>query len=113
VVHEPLVDLMVCTKKFYFGPILVEDVEYYNICMAVVQCNEEAASLISEEVSIGFIDGHEDKVSAGIVGFLRDILHRVVKAVGNLKWHGSWSGLSDFDSLALLIHVSHIRFCGD
>ncbi len=42
---EPLIDLAVCTKKFFFGPILdgnglicigVEDVECYNICMATV-----------------------------------------------------------------------------
>jgi hypothetical protein len=61
------------------------------------------ACLIGKEVAIDFIDGHEDKVSAGIVGFLRDILHRVIEAVGNLKWHGCWSGLSGLDSLALLV----------
>ncbi len=42
---EPLVDLTVCIKKFFFGPILdgnrsnrigVEDVEYYNICVTAV-----------------------------------------------------------------------------
>ncbi len=69
--------------------------------------------MIGEEVATDFVDGHEDEVSAGIVGFLRDILHRVIKDVGNLKWHGCWSGLSELDSLALLIHVSYFRFCGD
>ncbi len=91
----------------------VKDVEYYNICMDTVGCDREAACLISEEVAIDLVDGHEDKVSAGIVGFLRDILRRVIKDVGNLKWHGYWSGLSGLDSLALLIHVSHFGFCGD
>jgi hypothetical protein len=81
--------------------------------MAAVRCNGEAAYLIGEEVAIDFIDGHEDKVSAVVVGFLRDILHRVVKAVGNLNWHGCWNGLSGSDSLALLVHVSHFRICGD
>ncbi len=71
------------------------------------------ACLIGEEVAIDFIDGHEEEVSAGIVGFLRDILHRVIKAVGDLKWHGCWCGQSGLDSLALLVHVSHFRFCGD
>ncbi len=42
--------------------------------------------MVGEEVAIDFVDGHEDKVSAGM-GFLTDILHRVVKDVGNLKWH--------------------------
>jgi hypothetical protein len=69
--------------------------------------------LICEEVAIDFVDGYENKVSAGVVGFLRDILHRVVGDVGNLKWHGCWSGLSALDSLVLLIHVSHLGFCGD
>ncbi len=69
--------------------------------------------MIGEEVAIDFIDGHEDKVSAGVAGFLRDILHRVVKAFENLKWHGCWSRLSGSDSLALLVHVSNFGFCGD
>jgi hypothetical protein len=69
--------------------------------------------LISEEVAIDFIDGYEDKVSAGILRFLRDILYRVVKAVRNLKWLGCWSGLSGSDSLALLVHVFYFGFCGD
>jgi hypothetical protein len=68
---------------------------------------------MGEEVAIDFVDGHEDEVPVGIVGFLRDILHGVIKAVRNLKWHGCWSGLSGLDSLALLIHVSHFGFCGD
>jgi hypothetical protein len=68
---------------------------------------------MGEEVAIDFVDGHEDEVRVGIVGFLRDILHGVIKAVRNLKWHGCWSRLSRLDSLALLIHVSHFGFCGD
>jgi hypothetical protein len=52
------------------------------------------ACLIGEEVVINFVDGHEDKVLASVVGFLRDILHGVIKVVSNLKWHGCWSGLS-------------------
>jgi hypothetical protein len=69
--------------------------------------------LTGEEAAIDLIDGHEEEVSAGIVGFLRDILHKAVEAVGNLKWLGCWSGLSGLDSLALLVHVSHFGFCGD
>jgi hypothetical protein len=44
--------------------------------------------VIGEEVAIDFVGGHEDKVSSSVVGFLRDFLHRVIKDVGNLKWHG-------------------------
>jgi hypothetical protein len=69
--------------------------------------------LIDEEVAIDFVDGHEDKMHAGIVGFLRDILHRIIEDVRNLKWRGCWSGLSGSDSLGLLIHVSNFGFCGD
>jgi hypothetical protein len=43
--------------------------------VAAVGCDREAACLIGEEDAIDFIDGHEDKVSAVIVGFLMDILH--------------------------------------
>jgi hypothetical protein len=71
------------------------------------------ACLIGEEVAIDFVDGHEDEVHAGIVGFLRDICHGVIKAVRNLKRHGCWSELSGSDSFALLIHVSYFGFCGD
>ncbi len=39
--------------------------------------------MIGEEVAIDFVDGHKDKVSAGVVGFLRGILHRVVKMLGS------------------------------
>jgi hypothetical protein len=46
--------------------------------------------LIGEGVAIDFVDGHKDEVSAGVVGFMRDILHRVVKDVENLKWHSCW-----------------------
>ena len=80
--------------------------------MATVGCDQEAACLISEEVAIDFVDGNENKVSAGVVGFLRDILHRVIKDAGSLKWHCCWSGLSGLDSLALLSHVSLFGFCG-
>ncbi len=66
---------------------------------------------MGEEVATYFIDGHEDKMSAGIVEFLIDIFHRVVKAVGNLKWLGCWSGVSGLDSLALLVHEYHFGFC--
>jgi hypothetical protein len=119
---DPLVDLALCTKKFFFGVILngngsnrvgVEDVEDNNIPVVTLRCDREMACLIGEEVAIVFVDGHEDKVHAGVVRFLRDILHGVIKAVRNLKWHGCWSGLSGSDSLALLIHVSHFGFCGD
>jgi hypothetical protein len=77
------------------------------------ECDREPACLISEEVAIDFVDSHEDKVSVGIVGFLRYILHGVIKDVRNLKWHNCWRGLSGLNSLALLIHVSHFIFCGD
>jgi hypothetical protein len=69
--------------------------------------------VIGEEVAIDFIDDHKVAVSVGVVGFLRDILHRVLEAVRNLKWHGCWSGLSGLDSFALLVHVSHFGFCED
>jgi hypothetical protein len=81
--------------------------------VAAVGCNRETNCLISEEVAIDFVDGHEDEVCVGVVGFLMDILHGVIKAVSNLKWHGCLGGLSGSDSLALLIHVSHFGFCGD
>ncbi len=51
----------------------------------------EAVCLIGKEVVIDFVDGHEDKVSAGVVGFLREIVHRVVEDVRNLRWHSCWS----------------------
>jgi hypothetical protein len=88
---------VICTKKFLFGAILdgngsnrvgVDDVEDNNICVATVGCDQEAACLISEEVAIDFVDGNENKVSAGVVGFLRDILHGVIKDVRNPKWIG-------------------------
>jgi hypothetical protein len=43
----------------------------------VKSTDREAACLIGEEVAIDFVDGHENKVSADVVGFLRDILHGV------------------------------------
>jgi hypothetical protein len=44
----------------------------------MVGCDWEAACLICEEVAIDFVDGHENKVCVGVVGFLRDILHGVI-----------------------------------
>ncbi len=84
-----------------------------NICVAAVGYDRETTCLIGEEVAIDFIDGHENEVSAVVVGFLRDILHGIIEDVRNPKWLGFSSGLSGSDSLVLLIHVSHLRFCGD
>ncbi len=81
--------------------------------MAAVGWDWEAACLICEEVAIDFIDGHENEVCVGVVGFLSDILHGVIKDVRNPKWLGCWSGLSGSNSLAILIHVAHFGFCGD
>ncbi len=66
--------------------------------MVAVGCDWKTACLIGEEVPVDFVDGYEDKVCAGIVGFLMDILHGVIKAIRNLKWHGflewvEWIGL--------------------
>jgi hypothetical protein len=81
-------------KNFFLGAILdgnglncvgVKVVEDNNICMAAVGCDWEAACLIFEEVAIGFVDGHENELCAGVVGFLRDILHGVIKDVRNPK----------------------------
>ncbi len=93
----------------------VKDVEDNNlcICVAVVGCDGEAACLISEKVAIDFVDGHENKVCAGVVGFLKDILHGFIKDVRHSKWLSCWIGLSGLVPLAILIHVSHFRFCGD
>jgi hypothetical protein len=55
---------------------------------AVVGCDGEPACLISEEVTIGFIDGHEQEVCSGVKGFLRDILHGVIEDVRHPKWLG-------------------------
>jgi hypothetical protein len=119
---EPVVDLAICAKKFFFGVILdgdglkcvgIEDVEDNNICVAAIGCDREAACLIGEEAAIDFADGYENEVSAVVVGFLRDIRHGVMDDVRNPKWLHCWSKLSGLDSLALLIHVSHFGFCGD
>jgi hypothetical protein len=56
--------------------------------VAAVGCDGEAAHLIGEKVAIDFIDGNDNKVFAGVVGFLRDILHGVIKDV----WHPKWLG---------------------
>ncbi len=64
----------------------IEDVEDNNICMAGDGYDGEAVCLIREEVAIDFIDGYENKVCAGVVGFLRDILHGVIDNVRHPKW---------------------------
>ncbi len=82
--------------------------------MATVGCDGEVASLISKEDAIDFIHGHENQMCVGVVGFLRDILHGVIKNVRYPKWLGcciGLTGLGGLDPLAILIHVSHIRFC--
>jgi hypothetical protein len=67
----------------------------------MIGCDREAARLISEEVAIDFVDGHGSKVSAVVWGFLRDILHVVIKDVRNPKWLGCWSGLSGLGLLGI------------
>jgi hypothetical protein len=67
---EPGVDLAICTEKLFFKAILDGnrencigvDVEDNNMCMAIVGCDGEAANLISEEVAIDFVYGHENKM---------------------------------------------------
>ncbi len=84
--------------------------------MAAAGPDGEAACLIGEEVAIDFIDGHENKMCVGVVGVLRDILHGVMDNVRHPNWLGFWigkTGLDGLDTLAILIHVSHFRFCGD
>jgi hypothetical protein len=84
--------------------------------MAAVGHDGEAAGLISEDVAIDLIDGHDNKMCACVVGFLRDILHGVINNVWNPNWLSCWIGKTGFggsDSLAILIHVSHFGFCGD
>ncbi len=122
---EPGVDLAICMKKLFFRGILdrngenhvgIEYVEDNNICMATVGRDGEAASLICEEVAIDFIDGNENKMCACVVGFLRDILHGIIDNVRQPNWLGCWimkMGLGGSDTLAISIHVSHFRFCGD
>ncbi len=116
---------MICRKKLYSGAIPdgigangigIKHVEQNNICVAAVGCDGEAACLIGEKVVIDFIDGHENKMCVAVVGFLRDILHGVIKDVRHLKWLGCWigkTGLGGSDPLAISIHVSHFRLCGD
>jgi hypothetical protein len=87
-----------------------------NICVAMVGRDGEAACLIGEEVTIDFIDGHKNKMCAGVVGFLRDILHGVIEVVRHQNYFGCWigkTGLGGSNTLAILIHVSYFRFCGD
>ncbi len=77
-------------KKLFFGAILdgngaicigIEYVEDNYICVAMVGHDGEAACRISDKIVIDFIDGHENKMCASIVGFLRDILHGVINDV--------------------------------
>ena len=56
--------------------------------MAAVGCDGEAAGLIGEEYIIDFVDGHENKMCASVVWFLRDILHGVIGDVWHLNWLG-------------------------
>ncbi len=93
--------------------VCIKDVKDNNICVAMVVCDREAACLIGEEVAIDFIDCHENKVYAGVVGFLRDILDEVIEDVRHPKWLGCWIGLGGSDSLGILVNVSHFGFCGD
>ncbi len=78
--------------------------------MAAIGCDGKVAYLIGEEVAVDFVDGHENKVCAGVVGFFRDILHGVIEDVRHPKSLGCWIWLSGLDTLAILIHVSHFRF---
>jgi hypothetical protein len=112
-------------QKLFFGAVFdgngsncigVEYEEDNNICVAAVGHDREAACLIGEEVAINFIDGHENKICTGVVGFLRGILHGVVNNVRHPNWLSCWigkTGLGGLDTLAILIHVFHFRFCGD
>ncbi len=114
---------MICMQKLFFGAILdgngvncvgIQYVEDNNTCVAAVGRDGEAVCLISDEVAIDFIDGHENEMCAGVVGFLRDILHGVVNNVRHPNRLGSWigkTGLGGLDTLAILIHVSHFRLC--
>ncbi len=84
--------------------------------MAVLGRDGVAAGLISEEVAIDFIDGHENKMCACVVGFLRDILHGIINDVRHPNWFGCWIGKTGWGGsyiLAILIHVSHFKFCED
>ena len=84
--------------------------------MAAVGRDRAPASLIGEEVAIDFIAGHENRMCACVVGLLRDIIHGVIDNVCHPNWLGCWigkTGLGGLDILAILIHVSHFRFCGD
>jgi hypothetical protein len=73
-------------------------------------CDGEAAGLIGEEVDIDLVDGHENKMCAQVVGFLRDIFYGVIKEVWHVYWLGcciGWTGLGGLDPLAILVHVPH------
>jgi hypothetical protein len=68
---EPGVDFAICMEKLFFRPILegnrancidIVDVDNNNICVAAVGCDGEVAGLISEEVAIDLVDGHENKM---------------------------------------------------
>ncbi len=77
--------------------------------MVAVGCYGEAANLIGKEVAIDFVDGHENKMCAIVVGFWRDIFHGVIEEVGHRYWVGSWigrTGLDGSDPLPILVHVT-------
>ncbi len=79
--------------------------------MAAVGHDGEAAGFIGDENAIDFVDGHENKMCACVLGFPRDIFHGVINAVCHPNWLGSWIGkteLGGLDTLAILIHVSHL-----
>ncbi len=123
--ESAVTDVTIWTQKLFFGAILdgngancigIKDVEDNNICVATVGHDGEAAGLIGEEVAIDFIDGHENKLCVCDVGFLRDILHGVIDDVRHQNWLSCWIGktvLGGLDTLAILIHESHFRLCGD
>jgi hypothetical protein len=122
---EPCTDLAICKEKLFFWAFLdgnrancnrIEDLEDNNICLAAVGCDGKAVDLIGEEVAIDLLDGHENKMCVRVVGFLRDIFHGVIDNVWHTNWLGCWVGktrLGGSDTLAILIHVSHLWFCGD
>ncbi len=82
----------------------------------MVECNGEAASLISKEVAIDFLGGHENKMCAQVAEFLMDIFHGVIEEVGHGYWNGGLirgTGLGGSDPLPMLVHVTIFLICGD
>ncbi len=89
----------------------VKDVEDNNTWVATVGRDGELASLIGREVAIDIVDGHENEMCAQVVGFLRDIAHGVINNVWHTNWLGCWiwkTGMGEFNTLAILIHVPHL-----